>query len=84
MEKLLAVDTEAWLAELDSIGEFFDQFGTRMPERIWAQHEALREAPARGEEAAANAREPATDSANAEGWRPAGPPALIPRPSTPP
>jgi phosphoenolpyruvate carboxykinase (GTP) len=51
MRKLLAVDTEAWLAELDSIHDFFDQFGTRTPDRLWAQHEALRErllAPKRG------------------------------------
>jgi phosphoenolpyruvate carboxykinase (GTP) len=42
MRKLLAVDREAWLAELDSIHKFFDQFGTRLPDPIWAQHEALR------------------------------------------
>jgi phosphoenolpyruvate carboxykinase (GTP) len=43
MRKLLAVDKKAWLAELDSIHKFFDQFGTRLPDPIWAQHAALRQ-----------------------------------------
>jgi len=50
MRKLLAVDREQWLGELDSVHEFLDQFGTRLPGAIWAQHAALRrrlQAPAR-------------------------------------
>ena len=43
MNKLLAVDRKAWLAELDSIKEFFDQFDMRLPDRLWAEHEALRQ-----------------------------------------
>jgi len=43
MQKLLAVNGEAWLAELDAIREFFDQFGPRLPDPLWAQHEALRQ-----------------------------------------
>ncbi len=51
MKKLLAVDNQAWLDELDSIHQFFDQFGTRTPDQIWAQHEALRQRLLRAEEA---------------------------------
>ena len=43
MKKLLAVDNQAWLAELDSIHQFFDQFGARIPDQIWVQHEALQQ-----------------------------------------
>ena len=43
MNKLLAVDRKAWMAELDSIKEFFDQFDVRLPDQLWAQHEALRQ-----------------------------------------
>jgi phosphoenolpyruvate carboxykinase (GTP) len=42
ISRLLAVDSSDWLAELDSISEFFDQFGTRLPDQLWQQHEALR------------------------------------------
>jgi phosphoenolpyruvate carboxykinase (GTP) len=42
MKKLLAVDSQTWLAELDSVRKFLDEFGTRLPAEIWAQHEALR------------------------------------------
>jgi len=43
MRKLLAINSEAWDAELNAISEFFEQFGPRMPDALWAQHEALRQ-----------------------------------------
>ncbi|MCX6908028.1 MAG: phosphoenolpyruvate carboxykinase domain-containing protein [Verrucomicrobia bacterium] len=43
MDKLLAVNKKEWLAELDSVKKFFDQFGSRLPDQLWAQHEALRQ-----------------------------------------
>ncbi len=43
MEKLLAVNKKEWLAELDSVTKFFDQFGSRLPDELWAQHERLRQ-----------------------------------------
>jgi phosphoenolpyruvate carboxykinase (GTP) len=43
MNKLLAVDRKAWLAECDSIKEFFAQFDMRLPDRLWEEHEALRQ-----------------------------------------
>ncbi|MCX7827263.1 MAG: phosphoenolpyruvate carboxykinase (GTP), partial [Verrucomicrobiae bacterium] len=42
MEKLLAVNKNDWLAELDAIRDFFEQFGTRLPDQLWQQHNALR------------------------------------------
>ena len=42
MQKLLAVNAKDWLAEIDAIGQFFETFGTRMPEELWQQNEALR------------------------------------------
>jgi phosphoenolpyruvate carboxykinase (GTP) len=43
MDKLLAVNKKEWLAELDSIKKFFDQFGSRLPDQLWVQHERLRQ-----------------------------------------
>jgi phosphoenolpyruvate carboxykinase (GTP) len=42
MQKLLAITRKDWLAEVDSVGQFFDGFGTRLPDEIWRQHELLR------------------------------------------
>jgi phosphoenolpyruvate carboxykinase (GTP) len=42
MDKLLAITRKDWLAEVDAVGQFFDSFGTRMPDEIWHQHELLR------------------------------------------
>ncbi len=42
MTKLLAINPKDWLAETDAVGQFFDTFGTRMPEELWQQNEALR------------------------------------------
>jgi phosphoenolpyruvate carboxykinase (GTP) len=42
MTKLLAINAEDWLAEIDAIGQFFETFGTRMPEEMWKQKDALR------------------------------------------
>lgn len=50
LEQLLAVDPEAWRAELPDVAAFFDQFGNRLPRELWAQHQALQkrlEAPVR-------------------------------------
>ncbi len=43
MNKLLAIKPKAWLAEIDAIGQFFETFGTRMPEELWHENEALRQ-----------------------------------------
>jgi len=42
MEKLLSISRKDWLAEVDAVGQFFDGFGTRMPDEMWRQHELLR------------------------------------------
>jgi phosphoenolpyruvate carboxykinase (GTP) len=42
MDKLFAVSRKDWLAEVDAVGQFFDTFGTRMPQEMWQQHEGLR------------------------------------------
>lgn len=41
MEKLLEIDCEAWLEELESQKEFFKIFGESLPAAILAQHRAL-------------------------------------------
>jgi phosphoenolpyruvate carboxykinase (GTP) len=42
MAKLLDIKPKDWLAEIDAVGQFFETFGTRMPEALWKQNEALR------------------------------------------
>jgi phosphoenolpyruvate carboxykinase (GTP) len=43
MQKLLAVHHKDWLNEVDAVGQFLETFGTRMPEELWAEHDALRQ-----------------------------------------
>jgi phosphoenolpyruvate carboxykinase (GTP) len=40
-EQLLRVDPEEWKAELDEQGQFFAQFGGRLPPELGNQHQAL-------------------------------------------
>jgi phosphoenolpyruvate carboxykinase (GTP) len=40
--KLLAIDKDEWKKETAEIGEFFQQFGPRMPQEMWDEYEALR------------------------------------------
>jgi phosphoenolpyruvate carboxykinase (GTP) len=42
MDKLFAINRKDWLAEVDAVRQFFDGFGTRMPDEMWRQHELLR------------------------------------------
>jgi phosphoenolpyruvate carboxykinase (GTP) len=42
MEELLAVDREAWLAEVNDQEGFLKEFGGRMPEGILSEHAALK------------------------------------------
>jgi phosphoenolpyruvate carboxykinase (GTP) len=42
MDKLFAIARKDWLAEVEAVGQFFDGFGTRMPDEMWRQHELLR------------------------------------------
>jgi hypothetical protein len=41
LEKLLAVDRNAWKEEHSAISQFFSQFGTRFPKELWEQHAQL-------------------------------------------
>ncbi|MBI5555914.1 MAG: phosphoenolpyruvate carboxykinase (GTP) [Elusimicrobia bacterium] len=43
MEKLVAVDKNEWLEELQGHQQFFAQFGDRMPQAIWDEYEALKQ-----------------------------------------
>ena len=43
LESLLEIDADDWRAELASQHEFFAKFGSRMPDEIWSQLEALGE-----------------------------------------
>jgi len=40
--KLLEVDAQAWLKELEGVREFFEQFGQRFPDELWNQYHALK------------------------------------------
>jgi len=42
LEKLLCVNADDWLEETNQVSAFFQQFGSRFPETLWEQHEALR------------------------------------------
>lgn len=41
MESLLSVNIDAWRAEMDSIGEYLDSFGARLPEALRQEHAAV-------------------------------------------
>jgi len=41
LEQLLTVDPDDWKEEHHQIGEFFEQFGNRFPQELWAQHAKL-------------------------------------------
>jgi phosphoenolpyruvate carboxykinase (GTP) len=43
VEELLSVDIDGWLAELPSIREHFAHFGSRLPEGLDAEVQALEE-----------------------------------------
>jgi len=42
VDKLLEVDRDAWLEEIDSIQTFFDQFGYDLPEEFAQEHQELK------------------------------------------
>ncbi|MDI6782299.1 MAG: phosphoenolpyruvate carboxykinase (GTP) [bacterium] len=42
IEELLRIDTEAWRAELSDIEKYFQQFGSHLPQPLYAQLENLR------------------------------------------
>ncbi|MDP2923875.1 MAG: phosphoenolpyruvate carboxykinase (GTP) [Candidatus Omnitrophota bacterium] len=41
LEKLLAIDTKAWLEELKGIKKFFQQFRKNLPQDLWQEYEDL-------------------------------------------
>lgn len=43
-EKLFGVDEAGWQAEVASIGEYLEEFGTRMPASLWAEQQRLERA----------------------------------------
>jgi phosphoenolpyruvate carboxykinase (GTP) len=42
LDKLLEIDREAWRVELDQIGEFFSQFGEKIPSEFTAEYQTLK------------------------------------------
>lgn len=42
LEALFEVDADSWLAETRLTSEFFDTFGNRVPDQLWAQLARLR------------------------------------------
>ena len=44
LEDLLAIDDDGWRREIDSIGEFINGFGDRVPARLRKEHESVAEA----------------------------------------
>jgi phosphoenolpyruvate carboxykinase (GTP) len=43
MEELLRVNPADWAGELDSTRQFFERFGSTLPQEIWRQHEQLQQ-----------------------------------------
>jgi len=41
LNQLLAVDKKQWRAEMDSIGEYFAEFGDRVPKELHAEHQKI-------------------------------------------
>ena len=41
LEQLLAVDPEQWRKEMASIGEYFGEFGERLPPELKAEHQKV-------------------------------------------
>ena len=41
LDLLLEVDPDAWRAETDLTGEYFEMFGDHMPDQLWREHDAL-------------------------------------------
>ena len=41
MEALLSVDTEQWKAEMESVGEYLDSYGDRLPDALRREHAAV-------------------------------------------
>ena len=41
LEQLLAVDPAQWRAEMDNIGQYFDEFGDRIPSELRAEHQKV-------------------------------------------
>ena len=41
MDKLLAISPKDWSSETEAVGKFFETFGTRMPDEMWAQQKML-------------------------------------------
>ena len=41
LDKLLAIDRQAWLEESKNIKEFFTKFGKDLPEQLWQEYDFL-------------------------------------------
>lgn len=41
MNELLAIDSEGWKQEVSEVGEYFDSYGSRIPESLRAEHQAV-------------------------------------------
>jgi phosphoenolpyruvate carboxykinase (GTP) len=41
-EKLFTINKDEWAQELADIEEFFNKFGSRMPQKIWEEYRALK------------------------------------------
>jgi len=42
MEKLFEINPNDWKQEMESVNDFFQKFGERLPLELWAQHESLK------------------------------------------
>ncbi len=56
LEDLLSIDPAAWDQEMEAIGEFFAQFGGRIPDRLQKEFDRVRRALSDGEAVTASAR----------------------------
>lgn len=39
-EKLFAINKDEWAQELTEVEEFFNNFGSRMPQKVWEEYRA--------------------------------------------
>jgi len=60
IEELFRIDRDAWSKELQEQGEFFSQFGERLPAELWQEHERVAHRLARASVPACGSKRPAT------------------------
>ena len=41
MQALLSINVEQWKSEMESVGEYLESYGARLPDALWAEHQQV-------------------------------------------